>query len=167
MNINVIFCDRTMAQAVSRQLSNVAVRFDSRPDLLWTNWYGSRFSFRVLHFTLKILVQQQIIPFWDVTPCSTVDGHRNYEDHSCVHLQAGSRFYCKFTFLVLMCGLYILLFIYDLVIGNYGPPLWSSGQSSWLQIRRPGFDSRHYRKKSNGSGTGSTQPREYNWRATW
>jgi hypothetical protein len=24
------------------------------------------------------------------------------------------------------------------------PPLWSSGQSSWLQIRRPRFDSRHY-----------------------
>jgi hypothetical protein len=28
-----------------------------------------------------------------------------------------------------------------------GPPLWSSGQSSWLQIRRPGFDSWHYQKK--------------------
>jgi hypothetical protein len=28
-----------------------------------------------------------------------------------------------------------------------GPPLWSSGQSSWLQIRRPGFNSRHYQKK--------------------
>jgi hypothetical protein len=28
------------------------------------------------------------------------------------------------------------------------PPLWSSGQSSWLQIRRPGFDSRHYQKKN-------------------
>jgi hypothetical protein len=27
------------------------------------------------------------------------------------------------------------------------PPLWSSGQSSWLQIRRPGFDSWHYQKK--------------------
>jgi hypothetical protein len=27
------------------------------------------------------------------------------------------------------------------------PPLWSSGQSSWLQILRPGFDSRHYQKK--------------------
>jgi hypothetical protein len=26
-------------------------------------------------------------------------------------------------------------------------PLWSSGQNSWLQIRRPGFDSRHYQKK--------------------
>jgi hypothetical protein len=39
---------------------------------------------------------------------------------------------------------------------------WSSGQSSWLQIQRPGFDSRHYQKKSSGSGMGSTQPREYN-----
>jgi hypothetical protein len=26
-------------------------------------------------------------------------------------------------------------------------PLWSSGQNSWLQIRRPGFYSRHYQKK--------------------
>jgi hypothetical protein len=43
------------------------------------------------------------------------------------------------------------------------PSLWSSGQSSWLQIRRPGFDSRHYQKqKGSGSGTGSTQTREYN-----
>jgi hypothetical protein len=25
--------------------------------------------------------------------------------------------------------------------------MWSSGQSSWLQIQRPGFDSRHYQKK--------------------
>jgi hypothetical protein len=43
-----------------------------------------------------------------------------------------------------------------------GLPLWSTGQSSWLQIRWPGFDSRHYQKKSSGSGTGSTQPRENN-----
>jgi hypothetical protein len=28
--------------------------------------------------------------------------------------------------------------------------LWSSGQSSWLQIRRPGFDSRHYQEKVRG-----------------
>jgi hypothetical protein len=28
------------------------------------------------------------------------------------------------------------------------PPLWSSGQSSWLQIRTPRFDSRHYQKKT-------------------
>jgi hypothetical protein len=30
---------------------------------------------------------------------------------------------------------------------NTWPPLRSSGQSSWLQIRRRGFDSRHYQKK--------------------
>jgi hypothetical protein len=29
----------------------------------------------------------------------------------------------------------------------YWPPLWSSGQCSWLQIRRPGFDSRQYQTK--------------------
>jgi hypothetical protein len=36
-------------------------------------------------------------------------------------------------------------------------PLWSSGQSSWLQIRRPGFDSRHYQifwKKKNKTVVG-------------
>ena len=45
-----------------------------------------------------------------------------------------------------------------------GPPLWSSGQSFWLQIQRsrvrfpalPDFLS------SSWSGTGSTQPREVN-----
>jgi hypothetical protein len=43
------------------------------------------------------------------------------------------------------------------------PSLWSSGQSSWLQIRRPGYESRHYHEKEScGSGTGSTQPRELN-----
>jgi hypothetical protein len=31
------------------------------------------------------------------------------------------------------------------VEGKERPPLWSSGQNSWLQIRRPGFDSRHYK----------------------
>jgi hypothetical protein len=36
------------------------------------------------------------------------------------------------------------------VVCSLRPPLWSSGQSSWLQIRRPGFDSRHYQKKVVG-----------------
>jgi hypothetical protein len=35
---------------------------------------------------------------------------------------------------LLQCGVFIR------------PPLWSSGQSSW----RPGFDSRHYKKKVMG-----------------
>ena len=50
------------------------------------------------------------------------------------------------------------------VVPYRGPPLWSSGQSFWLQIQRsrvrfpalPDFLS------SGGSGTGSTQPREVN-----
>jgi hypothetical protein len=50
------------------------------------------------------------------------------------------------------------------------PSVWSGGQSSWLQIRRsrvrfPGTTRR--KKKSSGSETGSTKPREYNWGATW
>jgi hypothetical protein len=53
---------------------------------------------------------------------------------------------------------------------NYtGPPLWSRGQSSWLLTQRswvrfpvlPNF------LRSSGSGTGSTQPREDKWGATW
>jgi hypothetical protein len=32
-------------------------------------------------------------------------------------------------------------------MSSLGPPLWSSGQSSLLQIRRPEFDSRHFQKK--------------------
>ena len=50
------------------------------------------------------------------------------------------------------------------ILSNSGPPLWSSGQSLWLQIQRsrvrfpalPDFLS------NSGSGTGSTQPREVN-----
>jgi hypothetical protein len=62
-----------------------------------------------------------------------------------------------------MLGLGESKILLALHIRSVRPPLWSSGQSSWLQIRRPRFDSRHYQeKKSSGSGTGSTQPREYN-----
>jgi len=53
------------------------------------------------------------------------------------------------------------------LIPNKGPPLWSSGQSFWLEIQRsrvrspalPDFLS------SSGSGTGSTQPREVKLRS--
>jgi hypothetical protein len=54
-------------------------------------------------------------------------------------------------------------------IPSRGPPLWSSGQSFWLQIQRYGvpFTALPDFLRSSGSGTGSTQPREDNWRATW
>ena len=49
------------------------------------------------------------------------------------------------------------------------PPLWSSGQSFWLQIQRSRvrFLALPDSLSSSGSGTGSTQPREVNWGATW
>jgi hypothetical protein len=34
-----------------------------------------------------------------------------------------------------------------LPVRGWRPPLWSSGHSSWLQIRRTGFDSQHYQNK--------------------
>ena len=44
------------------------------------------------------------------------------------------------------------------------PPLWSSGQSFWLQIQRSRvrFPALADFLSSSGSGTGSTQPREVN-----
>ena len=56
------------------------------------------------------------------------------------------------------------LLLFRKVVTVERPPLWSSGQSFWLQIQRsrvrfpalPDFLS------SSGSGTGSTQPRESN-----
>ena len=46
----------------------------------------------------------------------------------------------------------------------HGPPLWSSGQSFWLQIERSRvrFPAPSDFLSSSGSGTGSTQPREVN-----
>jgi hypothetical protein len=43
--------------------------------------------------------------------------------------------------------IYIILYIFR-------PPLWSSGQISWLQIRRSGFNSRHYQRKVVGLDRG-------------
>jgi hypothetical protein len=49
------------------------------------------------------------------------------------------------------------------------PPLWSSGQSLWLQIQmsRVRFPALPDFLRSRGSGTGPTQPREDNWGDTW
>ena len=54
--------------------------------------------------------------------------------------------------------------VFVICYAEVGPPMWSSGQSFWLQIQRsrvrfpalPDFQS------GSGSGTGSTQPREFN-----
>jgi hypothetical protein len=54
-------------------------------------------------------------------------------------------------------------------VNAIGPPLWSSGQGSWLQIQRSRvrFPVLPDCLRSSGSETGSTEPREDNWGATW
>jgi hypothetical protein len=57
----------------------------------------------------------------------------------------------------LMFRLFFPHFLYFIILNVHKDRLCG------LQIRRPRFDSWHYQeKKSSGSGTGSTQPREYN-----
>jgi hypothetical protein len=48
-------------------------------------------------------------------------------------------------------------------------PLWSSGQTSWLQIQRSRalFPVLPHFLSSSGSGMGSAQPCEDKWGATW
>jgi len=68
--------------------------------------------------------------------------------------------HCNISFITASVTVFRITFVSFLT----GPPLWSSGQSFWLQIQRsrvrfpalPDFLS------SSGSGTGSTQPREVN-----
>jgi hypothetical protein len=57
-----------------------------------------------------------------------------------------------------------LKLVASVLVRLLGIPLWSSGESSWLQIQRPWarFPALPDFLKSSGSGTGSTQPREYN-----
>jgi hypothetical protein len=45
----------------------------------------------------------------------------------------------------ILCFLWGTNWIYICYVEESRPPLWSSGQSSWQQIRRPGFNSRRYR----------------------
>jgi hypothetical protein len=50
-------------------------------------------------------------------------------------------------FLSLSFNICIFPLVLSFPLPTVRPALWSSGQSSWLQVRRPGFDSRHYQKK--------------------
>jgi hypothetical protein len=67
------------------------------------------------------------------------------------------------------CFLWGTNWIYICYVEESRPPLWSSGQSSWLQIQRSQvrFPALPSFLRSSDSGTVSTQPRKYNWGATW
>jgi hypothetical protein len=84
----------------------------------------------------------------------------------------------RFTFMALCISIawswstYSLLHNRILVLNNVWPfnrpPLWPSGQSSWLQIRRSWvrFPTLPDFLRNSGFGTGSTQPHD-NCGATW
>jgi hypothetical protein len=57
--------------------------------------------------------------------------------------------------------------IYRWWYGDYWPPLWSSGQGSWVQMQRFGVNSRRYQIfwEIVDLEMGSTQSRENNWGA--
>jgi hypothetical protein len=59
---------------------------------------------------------------------------------------------------------FVLNFIVTVFSKGNRSPLWSSGQSFWLQIQRSHvrFPALPHFLRSSGFGTGSTQPREYN-----
>jgi hypothetical protein len=66
-------------------------------------------------------------------------------------LHAMSRANMMSTLLIMEKEIVVLKSVYNYIYFSVlwfcmRPPLWSSGQSSWLQIWRPGFDSRHYKK---------------------
>jgi hypothetical protein len=58
--------------------------------------------------------------------------------------------------------IYVYVYIYISIFMVGECILFNRGQSSWLHIWGPGSIPGTTRKKSSGSGTGSTQPREYN-----
>jgi hypothetical protein len=66
------------------------------------------------------------------------------------------------------CYIYIYIYICGLEFVQR-PPLWSSGCSSWLLTQRSWvrFPALPNFLHSKGSVTGSTQPREGKWGATW
>jgi hypothetical protein len=106
--------------------------------------------------------------FWNITPCSPLKINRRFGGICRLHLLKNkpnkepvwSRRRSNPT-------LFCLLF--NDAITRLGPPLWSSGHSFWLQIQRSRvrFPALPDILRSRGSGTGSTQPREENWGATW
>jgi drug/metabolite transporter (DMT)-like permease len=68
-----------------------------------------------------------------------------------------------------LCFLWGTNWIYIRYVEESRPPLWTSSQNSWLQFQRSRvrFPTLRDFLRSSGSGTGSTQPLEYSWGATW
>jgi hypothetical protein len=77
--------------------------------------------------------------------------------------------YSKFVHIFACIIEKIIYFVIIKLVRALTSPLWSSGQSFWLQIQKSWvrFPALPDFLRSSGAGNGSTQPREDNWGATW
>jgi hypothetical protein len=64
---------------------------------------------------------------------------QSYKHYSITDVNINIYLKCE-SILLIFCTVASLSFLTYLIL----PPLWSSGQSFWLQIQRSGFDSRPY-----------------------
>jgi hypothetical protein len=75
----------------------------------------------------------------------------------------------RLPFRILGSQILFFVFLISWTTSHERPPLWSSGQSSRLEIERSRvrFPALPDFLRRSGSGTGSTQSLEYNWGTTW
>jgi hypothetical protein len=101
----------------------------------------------------KVLALRSTLLFFIVCT-SQIFSYQGYWTTICIHLSSLPRVLHAPLKLVLHLVILILLSQSMLRVTGFiqiyyafwvtGPPLWSSGQSSWLQIQRSGLDSRRY-----------------------
>jgi hypothetical protein len=139
---------------------------------LWTYITMNIFQIKVLGLN-AIYIWYHVTVFWKMNSFEKTDREVRFQ----IHIEAGVIEQIRNTKFGPWISVYIpsvsnvieTLSVILLSFYAFWPPLWSSGQSSWLQIQRSRvrFPALPHFLRSRGSGTGSTQLREDNWGATW
>jgi hypothetical protein len=117
-------------------------------DMCCFHLQGTLLKIAAAHFS------ETSVPVYQITWCH-IQEDSNLHSHHCENFISPSIFLHQFlsTILCFTICKQIMIESYFIYCGvKCWPPLWSSGQSSWLQIRRPRFDSRHYQKKKKVVG---------------
>jgi hypothetical protein len=104
----------------------------------WEQQFGSKASaWKLLYTKAEHSVQEQVSINRPVTETHCGDGGRARYNRS-IYIYKRQLFTDNRGFDIK------LIHCINLTILSFVPPLWSSGQSSWLQIQRSGFDSQYY-----------------------
>jgi hypothetical protein len=121
MNQNEYVLVRIIALLISLSLIALLTRSNECIGMCLELVFRSTCEFVSCSLLSLLGILMQITVSWDIMPCILVVCYHHFR-RSCCHKPATK---------------------IGIGIRRRGPPLWSGGQSSWLQIRRPGFDSRH------------------------